>query len=377
MKNKSIAFFTTSLQKGGAERVVSILSNNLANKYDITIILLKNKIDFYVLPEIKIVVINFSWKNIFKSFAILNKKIKENRIEKLVTFLYQPSFIAIFAKIIFKWNLQVYVSERTYTLSHYQKNTFKGKTGLFFIRWLYNKADMIIPNSKLTAYSLKHDLNIHVPINVFYNPIEALNLKLKNHNLGTNKLRILNVANNYWYKNQIMLIKALSLLNEYNWELTIIGSGPLNFDLRKFVYEHNLSNAISFIENENAADFYYKFDLFISTSLIEGFPNSILEAMNNGLAIIATDCKSGPREILAPKSNIEDTLNGISTSEFSEFGILIPVGNYKILAQTIQSFLFDPFLLKKYKTLAKKRANDFIVEKIMNDFINIIDYEKK
>lgn len=373
---KNIAFFTTSLKKGGAERVVSILTSQLAEEYNVTLFLLYSDIEYKISEKVKIVVLNFRGFNFFNSIFLLNKTIKNSNISQLITFLYRPSFIALILRQLLNWKVKLIVSERTYTLSHYNIKSIKGRIGLMLVKWLYNKADIIMPNSQLTAYSLKNDLGIKTPIHVCYNPISNEIKSSVNSMKNEKVLNILSVGNNFWYKDQKIILEALSIIAEYDWKLTILGRGPLNLELRNLAATYKIDSKVEFIENVIADEYYQKFDLYISTSLIEGFPNTIVEAMMNGLAVISTDCKSGPREIIAPNTSIIKTLEKIKEIEYSDYGVLIPVSNPNLLTKTIISFLLDKELLYKYKKLSKTRSEAFKINNIMNEFKRILNYEK-
>ena len=94
------------------------------------------------------------------------------------------------------------------------------------------------------------------------------------------------------------------------------------------------------------------------TSYYEGFPNAMVEAMSMGLPVIATDCKTGPREIL------ED-----------QYGILIPnmepepdfdpqniTEEERDLAGQVIGLLEDQDRMQHYREMALKRAGDYTAE---------------
>ncbi|NWF65856.1 MAG: glycosyltransferase, partial [Campylobacterales bacterium] len=102
-------------------------------------------------------------------------------------------------------------------------------------------------------------------------------------------------------------------------------------------------------------------------------------AMACGVAVISSDCKSGPREILAPMSDFEFQTK---ESELGEFGVLNPMfsGDFenrdiqtkKIWIDSIIKLLNDDNLREEYSKKAKIRANDFSKDSIVKEWVKII-----
>lgn len=114
-------------------------------------------------------------------------------------------------------------------------------------------------------------------------------------------------------------------------------------ELEKLIKELNLENDVfmpGFVDNPYA--YIAKADVFPLSSLNEGFPNVLVEAMACGASIVGTDCPSGPCEILD---------NG-------KYGKLVPVGNIEILAKAIEGALENP----TDKGILQERAKFFSVE---------------
>ena len=96
--------------------------------------------------------------------------------------------------------------------------------------------------------------------------------------------------------------------------------------------------------------------LFVLSSLWEGLPNVLLEAMACGTAVIATDCPSGPSEIITSGKN----------------GILVPTEDEQALAEAIRILLKDERLRTRYALEGRKRAEDFRMEIILQRYEDIL-----
>ena len=155
-------------------------------------------------------------------------------------------------------------------------------------------------------------------------------------------------------KDQPTLFKALSLIVEKQpARLVIVGSGTEEHKLKKLADKLNLSKNILFLGfQDNPYKYMKKASVFVLSSLQEGFGNVIVEAMACGTPVVATDCKSGPSEI------IQDGINGL----------LVPPQDQISLANAILRILNDPHLAEKFSFEGRKRAEFFSVKKSLEEY---------
>ena len=115
-------------------------------------------------------------------------------------------------------------------------------------------------------------------------------------------------------------------------------------------------------------------DLFILTSPSEGLGNVIIEALQQRLPVVSTDCKWGPREVLEPSLHC---LASISYPHFGEYGILLPLFNnedaYKIWETTILRLRSEKSLLVNYRQKSDKACKRFDQDVIKKQWFEIID----
>ena len=151
-----------------------------------------------------------------------------------------------------------------------------------------------------------------------------------------------------------VLFQALSLLNFKNYKLLIAGDGIEKLKLKQLSEKLNISSKIKYFGFMKDVKPLLKLsNLYVNTSYFEGFPNSVVEAINHGIPIICSQSHGGINEIL---------LNG-------KCGTIFNNGNSFDLASKIGEYYNNPkeyFLKTK---LAKKNIKRFTLRK------NIMGYE--
>ena len=138
----------------------------------------------------------------------------------------------------------------------------------------------------------------------------------------------------------------------------IIGSGKEQDKLCKYIEDNNLNNNVKILNNiSNPYPYLLRSDLFILSSVFEGLPNVLLEAITLDKFVISTNCSTGPSEIL---------LNG-------KGGILVPIKNFKKMAKNIIYYYENKKKLKKKLIFAKKNLERFDFKTNLNSYLNILE----
>jgi N-acetylgalactosamine-N,N'-diacetylbacillosaminyl-diphospho-undecaprenol 4-alpha-N-acetylgalactosaminyltransferase len=390
MSKKKIAIVTNSMKGGGTERFISYLLKHLEDKYEVHLLLTESKFE-YEIPENQIIaylnkdhdkIRNFTsiWE--FPKFLVriplyakrLVKYCKENEIDLIVSFLERSNFTACFAKILgFKG--KVFISERTHTISSYGAS-LRGKIGLNVVKTLYPFADGIITNSIGSEIGLRDTCKIKNNYYVLSNILDIEEVRTKSLEIFESSMLssfiFVYLAGFREGKNHQMLIEAFADLNNQNAKLLLLGKGKTMDEAIALTEKLGIKDSVIFEGyTDNPYKYLIKCTCFVSSSDFEGFPNVLLEAMACKLPIISTDCKAGPRELLAYKDNYDNML--VDEIEVCEHGILVPVGDKKMMTLAMKKMIDDENLRSSFVANSQKRINDFSAESVVKDFCEIIE----
>lgn len=311
--NKKIAIFLSNLNGGGAERAMVILANEFAKlKYQVHLVLFDKKGVYLNEVDEAVEIITLNINRMRMAIPALAKYLKKEQPDALLSCLTHTNSIAILTKIFFYSKIHLVISERS-TIS--QRSMYVNgitNTILFKLpKFLYKKANAICTVSQGAATDLAKYINLpRERITTIYNPFQLENIKkLSNEELKhpwfneekKTKKMILAVGRLAEVKNHSLLLRAFAILKQKTAvRLLILGEGELRKDLEALTTELRLCEddiqMPGFVQNPYP--YMAKCDVFVLTSLYEGLPGVLIQAMVCGAPIVSTDCPSGPREIL-------------------------------------------------------------------------------
>ncbi len=357
---RKIAIFLTDLGGGGAERVMLNLANGFVSEgFTVELLLVNAKGPYLskVHPDIKL--IGFEADRLSRSIPALLTYLKRERPDVLITALEDTNLVAIFSHLLARVSTRMVVTvHNNLTQESKQSKSLKRRFVPSLIKWIYPFADLVIAVSHGVAEDLKK-LGIHPDkIRVIYNPIitpdfSEMARAQPEHPWFDSKNTpiILGVGRLELQKDFETLIRAYSLVRQRQpARLMIVGEGSQQKRLIALCKELNLSEAEvafpGFVENPFA--YMSQASVCVLSSAWEGFGNVLVEAMGAGTPVVATNCPSGPAEIL----------------ENGKYGRLVPVGAWDDMASAILSTLSDPIR----PLVLQQRAQNFCLEKILQKY---------
>ena len=380
IKPKLLIFINT-LQTGGAERVVSLLLNHLKNDFEIHLALYSNIVDYAIPPEIKILDLQqpLLQNKIIRFLKLpqislqVYRYCKKNGINNSVAFLYRPCYINAIMKSFWGYRGHVIMCEGTHQTTMQESHSVIYRMfSKFMVMYAYKRADLILANSYAIQTDLIENFKIRTPVRVIYNPVDLHFIKTHTEEapgfvFKKDIFHFITVGNLRKEKNQLLLIQAFFILKNLPCKLLVVGAGVMEEVLKQKVKDLGLLGKVVFCGfDKNPYKYVSRSNCFVLSSDVEGFPNVLIEALACGKPVISTDCSSGPRELLAPATDLHH--RALNTYEIGEYGILTPVKDVISLANAMKKMYEDAGLRSQFAAKAAKRAEQFDVDEIKQYF---------
>lgn len=388
LEMKKIALMIPNLQSGGSERIVSRLSVELGKYFEVFLILFDSDNISYehggTLISLDIPAKNgITGKigNILKRILKIRKIIKDNNIDITLSFTSAANnaLALSFAKC------KKIISCRGY--NHLEQNPKLYKL-------LCSLTDGILFNSKAQKeFYYKNFPKDKDKLYVLYNLFDNEEIEKKSKEpLSTEEQsffdshKVITTVSQFSYdKGQWNLLKAFELLKEEVSDagLVFVGHrGTLKGEIADMAEKSKYKDDILFVGfQKNPFKYAAKSDVYALCSLTEGFPNALVEAMIVKTKVVATDCKTGPSEVLFENYNPDFKCE---KAQLADYGIISPAFDKE--ADFDYNAVNDAHL--EYKNALKTALNDYddkIIEKayekcreydssfIINEYINFIE----
>lgn len=314
--NLHVLMLIDGLAQGGAERTAANLANELAGKgFKITILTMHPASDaeYPIAANIKRINLNLlasssgvvdAIKTNYQRYKVIQTQLKEHSADIVISFHTSNNVLTALASRTIA--SRIVLSERCHP-PHAEASSYWH----ILRKYLYKYADSVVVlsgESKRWIESQTNAARADVIPNMVSWPIQKFpGGKNPASVLDPGKKVLLAVGRLVVQKGYPLLVLAFKqVAYQYpDWNLYIVGAGD-QFELQKLIDEHELTSRIKLVGPVgNISDWYDAAEVYVLSSISEGFPNSLAEAMASGNAVVSFDCDTGPRDMIC------DGVNGL------------------------------------------------------------------
>ncbi len=370
MKRK-ILFLIESLAGGGAEKVLTTLVQHIdRSKFDVTVCVIsgggKYEQEMRVVAQYHPVLnapdsyhglmklwyvfkyhliydwLPMSW--VYRLFVPKGADVEVAFVEGFATKLMAASYNKKAKKIA--W-VHIDLHKFHWTRSIFKNDVYETKA--------YNSFDQIVTVSRTAEDAIKQEFQLTSPVRTVYNPIDAEEILRLSHeqidNPRSNRVRLVSIGRLNRQKAYDRLLRIFKKLKDEgkNCELWLLGEGGDRPLLEKYIREYALSEDVKLLGfHANPYKYLVRCDLFVCSSISEGFSTAITEALILGMPVVSTEV-SGVREQLS---------NGCG---------IITENEEEALYQGLKSVLDHPEMLSTMRARAIERGKVFCIDSLMRE----------
>lgn len=343
----------SSLSSGGAERVMAQMASYWAAAgWEVTLATLAPREDFYALhARVKRVRLSVSptvpgrWRTlvgVVSGICRLRRAIRQARPDAVLSFMDTANVLTLVASC--GLGVRTVVAERTDPGENHRLGKFWKVTRLL----MYRFADLVVTQTARAEAWVRG--NCHAKTVVIPNPLRSLSdLHVVRESLVVSLGRLVPE------KGFEVLVRAFARVAPRfpEWRLAILGDGPEEPTLRALVDTLGLARQVVLAGRvRDVEPWLARAGLVVQASRFEGFPNALLEAMGMGAAVVSTDCRSGPREIIT---------DGVD-------GRLVPVEDVEAMAEVMAELMDDAALRARLGAAAMRVRETYAESRIMGQW---------
>lgn len=359
-----ISICLPDLRGGGAERVCINLANEFVERgLKVDMVLMRNEGELASSLDRRVRVIDLDAPRPRHVLGPLVRYLRQARPEAVLANMWPLTILAVLARSLSRVRCRlVAVEHTTWSVADLAKRPRTRRFIKVTMNRLLPRADAVVGVSGGVSRDLEKFAGLkQESVSTVFNPVTDLGGNsegglpdsLDIWASGSHK-RLLAVGTLKIQKDFPTLLEALALLpTNVPAHLLILGEGSERPRIEAHIQKLGLQEKVTLPGFVGDVSPVYKLaDLFVLSSVSEGLPTVLIEALEQGTPVVSTDCRSGPREIL----------------EDGKYGTLVPVGDVEALAKAMDGALS----LEHDREALKRRAQDFSVDKAADAYLDLL-----